>query len=69
MITDCFGNEDQRGKVMGWYNGAMALVGAVLSMVYGGLAVIDWKLASQANWFALVVVLTIFSYGLPTEEK
>lgn len=61
LITDCFGNEDQRGKVMGWYNGAMALVGAVLSMVYGGLAVIDWKLASQANWFALVVaVLTIF---------
>lgn len=61
LITDCFQNEEQRSQVMGWYNGAMAAVGAVLALIYGNLAVIKWTYAFNANWFALVVaVLAIF---------
>ena len=63
LINDCFQNESQRSMVMGWYNGAMALVGAALSMSYGFIATIDWKLASQVNWSALVVaILAAVSY-------
>lgn len=61
LIADCFQNEEQRSQVMGWYNGAMAAVGAVLALIYGNLAVMDWKYAFNANWFALVVaVLAVF---------
>ena len=60
IITDCFTDEEQRGSVMGWYNGAMALVGAVLSFAYGMAATVRWELASQVNWAsALVVILAI----------
>jgi predicted MFS family arabinose efflux permease len=61
LITDCFQDEEQRSKVMGWYNGAMAAVGAVLSLVYGVFAVRDWSYAFQVNWVALVIaVLAVF---------
>ena len=61
LITDCFQDEKQRSQVMGWYNGAMAAVGAVLALVYGNLAVINWTYAFNANWFALVIaVLAVF---------
>ena len=61
LITDCFHNEEQRSQVMGWYNGAMAAVGAVLALLYGNLAVIKWTYAFQVNWLALVVaVLAVF---------
>ncbi len=61
LISDCFGDEELRGTVMGWYNGAMALVGAALSFAYGMAATVEWKLASAVNWAtALVVVLAVF---------
>lgn len=61
LITDCFQDEEQRSQVMGWYNGAMAAVGAVLALIYGNLAVIKWTYAFNANWLALVVaILAIF---------
>lgn len=61
LITDCFHNEEQRSQVMGWYNGAMAAVGAVLALLYGNLAVVKWTYAFQVNWLALAVaVLAIF---------
>ena len=56
IISDCFEDEEQRGTVMGWYNGAMALVGAVLSFCFGMIAVSNWKMASQLNWVSLVAV-------------
>ena len=57
LISDYFEDEGQRSLVMGWYNGAMALVGAVLSFSYGMAATVDWKLASAVNWSAAVVVV------------
>lgn len=79
IISDCFEDEEQRGTVMGWYNGAMALVGAVLSFCFGLIAASDWKMASQLNWVALVAVVLgiIFipacppkaNAGVETEEK
>lgn len=71
LINDCFQNESQRSMVMGWYNGAMALVGAALSMSYGFIATIDWKLASQVNWSALVVAIlaVIFVPACPPVKR
>ena len=79
IISDCFEDEEQRGTVMGWYNGAMALVGAVLSFCFGMIASVNWKMASQLNWISLVVVVLgiIFipacppqaNTGTATEEK
>lgn len=57
IISDCFEDEEQRGTVMGWYNGAMALVGAVLSLCFGVIAASNWKMASQLNWVSLIVVV------------
>lgn len=57
IISDCFEDEEQRGTVMGWYNGAMALVGAIMSFCFGLIAASDWKMASQLNWAALVAVV------------
>lgn len=62
LITDCFQDEKQRSQVMGWYNGAMAAVGAVLALVYGNLAVIKWTYAFNANWFALVIAVLAFFF-------
>lgn len=71
IITDCFTDEEQRGTVMGWYNGAMALVGAVLSFAYGVVATIKWTLASQVNWISLLVVILaiIFIPACPPREN
>ena len=57
LISDYFEDEGQRSMVMGWYNGAMALVGAVLSFCYGIVATIDWKMAASVNWSAAVVAV------------
>ena len=57
IISDCFEDEEQRGTVMGWYNGAMALIGAILSFLYGIIAASNWKMASQLNWVSLVAVV------------
>lgn len=79
IISDCFEDEEQRGTVMGWYNGAMALVGAVMSFCFGLIAASNWKMASQLNWVSMVAVVLgiIFIPACPpksgastgTEEK
>lgn len=70
LISDCFENEEQRSLVMGWYNGAMAMVGAILSFAYGMAATINWKLASAVNWSAILVVILaiVFVPSLPPKS-
>lgn len=61
VIAASFPNEEQRSQVMGWYNGSMAAVGAVLALVYGNLAAVQWTYAFRANWATLpVAVVAIF---------
>ena len=71
IISDCFEDEEQRGTVMGWYNGAMALVGAVLSFCYGIIANSNWKMASQLNWVSLIAVVLgiIFIPACPPKSR
>ena len=38
VITDCIADEKERGKVMGWYNGAISLSGSVMVLIYGFFA-------------------------------
>lgn len=67
LISECFEDEEQRSMVMGWYNGAMALIGAALMFAYGMAATINWKLASAVNWCAAVAVILgiLFIPSLP----
>lgn len=62
IITKCFADEGARGKVMGYYNGAMALTGAVMMIIYGQFAEINWTLAPVINWAVVgVAVLAVFA--------
>ncbi len=57
IISDCFQEEEQRGTVMGVYNGAMAAVGAIVSPIMGFLAVNNWHNVVIPNWFTVVVII------------
>ncbi len=57
IISDTFSNEEERSKMLGLYNGIMALVGALLALLYGFCADINWKLGPAPNWFVVVVIL------------
>lgn len=62
IITDCYGDEEMRGKVVGWYNAAMALIGGVVGLAAGALAVDNWKMAFAVNWFSIVVIVLIIFF-------
>lgn len=57
IISDTFADENSRSKILGVYNGVMALVGALLTLLYGFVADINWKLTPAPNWFTVVVII------------
>ena len=62
IIAECYADEEFRGKVIGWYNAAMALIGGVMGLIAGVLGARDWKLAWAVNWFAVPVILMILFF-------
>lgn len=68
ILAELFTNGAQRGKVIGWYNAFMALVGAVLSAVSGLLAVSsplgEFQGAYQ-TYLLSVPVLVFLAVALP----
>ena len=62
IISDTFSNEEERSKMLGLYNGIMALVGALLALLYGFCADINWKLGPAPNWFVVVVYIRFRFY-------
>jgi MFS family permease len=62
IISDCYEDEEMRSKVVGWYNGAMAIIGTVFGLVCGFLASVNWKLSPAANWITLPIIILAFLF-------
>lgn len=62
IIADLYEDEGKRGTVNGWYNAAMAIIGAVLSFVGGILAVGAWQNAFRTYWVNLPILLMLIVF-------
>lgn len=70
ILADMFLDEEKHGMVVGWYNAAMAAIGAVLSFVAGNLALSGWKTAYNTYWAAIpvLVMLILFLPSAPPKQ-
>lgn len=68
IVAEVYLDENKRGTVMGWYNSAMAAIGAVLSFVAGLLAVSSWQNAYNTYWIAAPILLLVILF-VPNLEK
>ncbi|MDO5409134.1 MAG: MFS transporter [Lachnospiraceae bacterium] len=62
IITDCYPAENERGRIVGWYNAAMAIIGGIVMLAAGNLAVSNWKLAFAVNWFSIPLIIMIIFF-------
>ncbi|MEG0377517.1 MAG: MFS transporter [Eubacterium sp.] len=70
LLAEVFVDENKRSMLMGWFNSAMAGVGAVMSLAAGFLATISWKAVFNTYWIAVpVLVLLIFFLPKTPPEK
>lgn len=70
IIADLFEDEQKRGTVNGWYNAAMAIVGAILSFIGGILAVSAWQNAFHTYWIniPILLMLIVFLPSMPAKK-
>lgn len=71
IVAEVYIDENKRGTVMGWYNSAMAVIGAVISFVAGLLAVTSWQNAYNTYWIAAPILLLVILFvpNLAKTEK
>ncbi|AWW26503.1 MFS transporter [Acetobacterium sp. KB-1] len=71
IVAEVYLDENKRGTVMGWYNSAMAAIGAILSFIAGLLAVTSWQNAYSTYWVAapILVLVILFVPNLAKAEK
>lgn len=62
IVAEVYIDETKRGTVMGWYNAAMAAIGAVLSIVAGLLAVNSWQNAFNTYWISLPILIMVILF-------
>lgn len=62
IVAEVYIDETRRGTVMGWYNAAMAAIGAALSIVGGLLAVNSWQQAFNTYWISLPILLMVILF-------
>lgn len=69
IIAEMYEDEGKRGTVNGWYNAAMAIIGALLSFVAGIFAVGAWQNAFRTYWINLpiLIMLIIFLPSMPAK--
>lgn len=67
IMADYFTDVQERGKVVGWYNCSMGLIGSVLTFASGMLTTIAWQNAFYAYLFAIpvLVMLVLFIPSFP----
>lgn len=67
ILADLFVNKGEHGKYVGWYNAVMSLIGALLAIVAGQLAVSGWQNAYHAYIIAIpvLVMLVVFLPSFP----
>jgi MFS family permease len=63
IIADLFLDEDTHGKMVGYYNATMSILGAILAQVAGILAASgNWTTAFQAYWIAIPVAIMLIVF-------
>jgi MFS family permease len=68
ILADLYVDKGSHGKMIGFYNAIMSLMGALLSVLAGTLVVNSgWQIAFQSYWIALpvLVLLVVFLPSLP----
>ena len=67
ILADLFTDKGEHGKYVGWYNAAMSIIGAVLALVAGHLALDGWQNAYRTYWAAIpvLVMLIVFLPSFP----
>lgn len=65
IIAQFFNSEDEHGKVVGWYNASLNIVGAAIAFIAGFVAVTQWTNAFIV-YYAAVVVLVMLIVFLPS---
>ena len=59
IIAEMYVDETRRSKVIGWYNMVMSLMGAVLSLIAGNLALNGWQSAFKTYLIAIPVLIML----------
>ena len=65
ILADLFTHKGEHGKYVGWYNAAMSLIGALLALVAGHLALDGWQNAYR-TYLAAIPVLVMLIVFLPS---
>lgn len=62
IMATLYQDEVKHGKIVGWYNSAMSLIGAALASVSGILAVSAWQNAFKAYWVSIPVLAMLIIF-------
>lgn len=62
MIAEVYVNEDKRAWVMGLYNAIMPLIGSLMTLVTGFLAVKTWQNAFNIYWISVPMILLVIFF-------
>lgn len=71
ILADLFTHKGEHGKYVGWYNAAMSLIGALLALTAGRLAVDGWQNAYLVYLVAIpvLVMLIVFLPSFPPASQ
>ena len=71
ILADLFVDKGEHGKYVGWYNAAMSIIGALLAIVAGNLALSGWQNAYRTYLVAIpvLVMLIVFLPSFPPLGK
>ena len=71
ILADLFTHKGEHGKYVGWYNAAMSVIGALLALVAGNLALSGWQNAYRTYLVAIpvLVMLIVFLPSFPPVSK
>ena len=67
ILADLFTDKGEHGKYVGWYSAAMSIIGALLALVAGSLAVSGWQNAYLTYIVAIpvLIMLVVFLPSFP----
>lgn len=66
ILAQVFTQEDEHGKIVGWYNAAMSVIGALLALLGGALAVNfagdEFRGVYNAYWLTLPILAMLIAF-------
>ena len=71
ILADLFTHKGEHGKYVGWYNAAMSIIGALLALTAGQLALQGWQNAYRTYLVAIpvLIMLVVFLPKFPPVGK